>query len=417
MLRVDQGALAPEHGIYTDVGWAGCAEAGATYDEALQQQAAGALSPSSSPGQDAGNQMSAAQSDVKSGIGEARLGGYPHGRILIGAGARKPPQGMVAAGKWPARSPGAEAAQREMLPGQGDASMLPMSLEVNSVPFLAVEMNSVLLYVLYSISAAEVDEHGPTLVRLVFLALSVQICIDYHAQMLLGGGGAAAASAMEEDAPADDDTQSLEALILAEIRQLDLPAAVAQVSSAAASAHARGFAAQADTAELGSLESYFHRCSLPFLRRARFLLSVHSGDTLPAAAAASLGAASLRDEWRAAMAALQLPVGDGACVPLVGEYCKGLVRGWLRELAPLRTDARGAATYWPMLLKAFPRPQDLGFPVLIPLPDLYHDLYMTYRHALLRPCLVLLRAMCEEGGDWQQPHCLLFLAPSCMRSC
>ena len=342
------------------------------HDQPQHMQAAGSQPSEPPQTQDTYGRMSAARLDMNSGIGQARLGGYPHGRVLIAAG-----------GPWPSAAPGPEAAHFDMLPGHGDTGMLPMRVEMKDVPFLAMEMNSVLLYVLYSLSASDVDERGPLLLRLVYLGLFVQICMDYNAHFPRSANDSAAI-AMDEDSPAEE---SLESLILAEIRQLELQNTLASSSSGAMSSETSAQAPfeRLKAAELGSLESYVYRCSLPFLRRARFLLSIHSGDSLPALAAGSASpgpVSSLKEEWLAAMAALQLPVKEGTPVPAVGEFCKELVRGWLRELAAVQADPRGAVICWPLLQQAFSKPQELGFPLLIPLPDLYHDLYMTYRSSV-----------------------------------
>jgi hypothetical protein len=340
--------------------------------------------------------MSAAQLDVHASIGKARLGGYPHGRVLIGAGGA----GLPGRGAWPcgASVAASSGVAHEAAGVHGglvdvDAGMVSASMETSEVPFLALEMNSVLLYVLYSLPASEVEEYGPVLVRLIYLALFVQMCMDYHAHLMAAADASAAAGgvAMDTDSPLDASSLNLEALILSEMRQLDLPLALAHSSrlvSASGAAAAHGVAAaRAEAKELGSLESYVYRCSLPFLRRCRLLLCVHSGDTtlappVPTAGAAALGsAASLESEWRAAMAALRLPMTEGSVIPAVGEYSRELVRGWMRELEPARRDC----SCWPLVWQAFPRPQDLGFPLLIPLPDLYHDLYMTYRYAMGSP--------------------------------
>jgi hypothetical protein len=268
--------------------------------------------------------------------------------------------------------------------GESDSGMASwMSVETSRrVPFLALEMNTVLLYVLYSLSAADVDEHAPVVVRLVYLALWVQTYMDYQARIGVrraGGGAGGSTTDMEEDSPMGtgvDGEQSLEALILAEMKKLDLPTAHTHQPSGSCD----NAVANVD-AELGSLETYVQRCTLPFLWRARLLLCVLSGDMAMASFAPDnadgrAGAGALAAEWRASVAALRLPVEEmgGGLMPQVGEYSRELVRGWLSELEAARHNS-----CWALVWQAFARPQDLGFPLLIPLPDLYHDLYMTYR--------------------------------------
>jgi hypothetical protein len=69
------------------------------------------------------------------------------------------------------------------------------------VPFLALEMNSVLLYLLYALPAADLEANRAVLVRLVYLALLVQIVMDYHAHLMAAGNGSGCA-AMDQDTPA-----------------------------------------------------------------------------------------------------------------------------------------------------------------------------------------------------------------------
>ena len=306
----------------------------------------------------ADDRMSAAHLNVIDGIGSARLGGYPHGRVLIGGG-------RLGDGAYAGEPHG--AVQLEGVFSEG-------------LPFLALDMNSVLLYMLYWISAAEVEEHGHMLVRLVYLALFVQMCMDYHVQ-LMASSDVAAEVAMDEDTPADSSL-GLEALILSEIRNLQLPAALshARCTSVAAASQEGAAGASSTRTDLGAFESYVYRCSLPFLRRARFLLNVHSGDV--AFATANAAPASIEEEWKAIMSSLLLPVSPGSLAPQVGDFSRELVRGWIRQLQPARRDAG----CWRLIWQGFPTPQELGFPLLIPLPDLYHDLFMTYRDHKCRCC-------------------------------
>ena len=307
----------------------------------------------------AGGQLTdagAAQLDVTVNIGQARLGGYPHGRVLIGAGGA----GMAGVGAWPCGAPACGGAPEEE-GGHGEfeeeeGGMSSISVESSEVPFLALEMNSVLLYLLYSLPAAEVEEHGAVVVRLVYLALFVQICMDYHAHLFAGREGSSVAAIGMDQETASDASQNavdnLEALILSEMRQLELPAALARsrlASNGAVAVAVEGGAVAGSMGRgVGSLESYVFRCSLPFLRRARFLMCVHSGDMSLAPAATSISCsttASLEAEWRAAMEALRLPVAPSGVVPAVGEYSQQLVRGWLRELEPAKRDA----SCWPLV--------------------------------------------------------------------
>lgn len=306
---------------------------------------------SSNLGHFADDRMSAARLNVIDSIGSARLGGYPHGRVLIGGG-------RLGDGAYAGEPHGAGKVEGVFSEG---------------LPFLALDMNSVLLYMLYWISAAEVEEHGHMLVRLVYLALFVQMCMDYHVQ-LMASSDVAAEVAMDEDTPADSSL-GLEALILSEIRNLQLPAALLHARCASAAAASQESNTRTD---LGAFESYVYRCSLPFLRRARFLLAVHSGDV--AFATANTAPASIEEEWKGMMSSLLLPVSSLA--PQVGEFSRELVRGWLRQLQPARRDA----SCWRLIWQGFPTPQELGFPLLIPLPDLYHDLFMTYRDHKCRCC-------------------------------
>ena len=381
MLRSKRGPAAPSLGLVPGVAAGGLGDGGHVVSCGIVDSQRDAHTFAHVPGSEQGaaaghfadDRMSAAQLDVIDGIGAARLGGYPHGRVLIGAG-------RLGDGAYVNGAHG--AGKLRGLFSEGD-------------PFLALDMNSVLLYMLYWISAAEVEEHGHILLRLVYLALFVQMCLDYHVQRMASSDGAAEV-AMDEDTPADSSL-SLEALILSEIRHLQLPAALAHArsASAAAAAHQGVAAARSTAADLGTFEAYVYRCSLPFLRRARFLLCVHSGDM--ALAPTSAAHASIEEEWKATMAALCLPVSPGSPVPQVGDFSRELVRGWLRQLQPATRDA----SCWPLIWQGFPAPQELGFPLLIPLPDLYHDLFMTYRdhkctccgHVPHRPALCLICGM------------------------
>jgi len=180
--------------------------------------------------------------------------------------------------------------------------------------------------------------------------------MDYHAHLFAGREGSSVAAIGMDQETASDASQNavdnLEALILSEMRQLELPAALARsrlASNGAVAVAVEGGAVAGSMGRgVGSLESYVFRCSLPFLRRARFLMCVHSGDMSLAPAATSISCsttASLEAEWRAAMEALRLPVAPSGVVPAVGEYSQQLVRGWLRELEPAKRDA----SCWPLV--------------------------------------------------------------------
>ena len=337
--------------------------------------------------EEAGNSIDAGQLNGEESSGQARLEVYPTEHDLAGSGSGDALPALRGDGQG--LSLGFGDGNRV---GPAAASRTRLEAACSEVPFLALEMNSVLLHVVYAMSAADVDEHGQVLFRLVYLALFVQIFVNYHAQRHFREGcQEMAAVVMEQDGPGGES--ALEALILREMRQLDLPAALVQawrarsmpavpaVSDDAAGSPVAGVGGWGAGGEPESLEAYVHKCTLPFLRRARLLLAVHSGNL--AIAPARSAAVGLAGEWRACMAALRLPVGapGEGVMPNIGEYCMDLVQGWLRELDPVRRNGS-----WPSVWQAFALPQHLGHPLLIPLPDLYHDLYMAYRDHKCRAC-------------------------------
>ena len=143
---------------------------------------------------------------------------------------------------------------------------------------------------------------------------------------------------------------------------------------------AAGGGAGAGAGHDGSLDSLLgecvRTCTLSFLRKAGIAFHVRFGDPMPDAVRKCT-----RGEWEELARAAGIPYDKFTCLPEVGEESLKLVKGWAAGL-----KAAGAEHRAGVLRFSLPAPASAGFPLLVQLPELYHDLYMSHRDSKCQFC-------------------------------
>jgi len=139
-------------------------------------------------------------------------------------------------------------------------------------------------------------------------------------------------------------------------------------------------------------DAFLRSCLLPLLRRAAMLFWVQETSEAARPWAAGAGEGPTQ-EWVALSNFLRLEGAyEGATLgsktriasAVVGAAGKRMVEAWIRQAAEATSPAEQAGKSVARLaLRACPVRQTSGLPLLIELPHLYHDLYMSYRD---RPC-------------------------------
>lgn len=244
--------------------------------------------------------------------------------------------------------------------------------EGEELPLLCRDMYSTLVRLVYMMPHEAAVRHRGVLRRACFLAACVQAFVAFHlkgrARGLVGGprrawgdSGPLAACLREElGGDALGDVLEWDTDVLA--RWLPEPVHDAAPSSGGLNA---------------LLADCVRACTHSFLRKSAMLYHVRYGEPLPDAARGRCGQA----EWDSLARCAGLQWDPATLLPPVGGVGLKLASLWAAELRLCSVERRQE-----LLPASLPPPATAGFPLMVTLPELYHDLYMSYRDQQCKFC-------------------------------